>query len=137
MIFILVYLGIGILLSGWVLVSRPKPKNPELSPLSFLTEPYVGWILFLIWPLWLAFQILDRDIEVTAAPQEYLSEELTGHTGEVVLELRPTGRVRVDGKLYDARSNGDILPVGTSIIVSHCRLGELKVDKVVGVETES
>lgn len=133
MIFIGTYFLIGIVLSIWALMRRRRSRHSGLGPLLWLGEPFFGLALFALWPLWLIVQVFDQSIEEPAAPQEYISEDLTGRTGVVVIELRPTGRVKIDHKLYEARSEGDLLPVGARVVVKSSRLGELLVAKAVGV----
>jgi membrane-bound serine protease (ClpP class) len=52
---------------------------------------------------------------------------LEGRAGSVVSTLRPVGRIVLDGTEYDAVSDGEMLPVGTSVIVIATRPGELVV----------
>lgn len=125
------YLLIGLIASCWVIFTKPKPKNPDLNPIWVLLDHHFGWLLFLLWPLWLVVMLIDRQAESVAAPQEHISDDLVGHTGVVVLEFRPLGRVRVDGKLYDAMSPKRALPIGTPVRVLSQKLGELVVEEVV------
>ena len=101
-----------------------------LNPIFFLAGPFYDWLLFLLWPLWLTILLIDRKAAVAkSTTPECTTEALVGKDGEVVLELRPIGRVRVDGKLYDATSPQGALTIGTTIIVTGRTLGELTVER--------
>lgn len=57
---------------------------------------------------------------------EKIEEELVGKTGIVSTELKPAGHVRIDGKIYQATSEGPFLPKGSPIEVI-----ELKGSRVI------
>lgn len=48
---------------------------------------------------------------------EKIEEELIGKSGIVSTELKPAGHVRIDGKIYQANSQGPFLPKGSSVEV--------------------
>ncbi len=129
---LVVYLLMGVVASCVFLIWKPKAKHAELNPLAGLAEPYSGLVFFLLWPLFVGVMFFDRRIpeETFAAPQEHAAPSRIGAEGVVVLEFRPLGRVRIDGKLFDATCADRSLPVGTKIRVVSQKLGELTVEKV-------
>jgi len=58
------------------------------------------------------------------------AESLIGKTGTVHSRLRPSGRVEIDGEIYDAYSRGDFIDQGEQIIVISTEGTSLKVKKV-------
>ena len=50
-----------------------------------------------------------------------LEESLQGKIGVVVTELKPAGHVRIEGKLYQALSQGDFLPKESLVEVVHVK----------------
>jgi membrane-bound ClpP family serine protease len=129
--FLAAYLIIGLSVSVWVIASRPRldAKDVMRVPLDIHTGPYIGVFVFLLWPIWLAVILVNKGTDVIAAPQEYLTRELVGKNGDVVVVLQPRGRVRVEGKLYDATSPQGVLTAGTMVIVTGRKLGELTVER--------
>jgi membrane-bound serine protease (ClpP class) len=54
-------------------------------------------------------------------------EKLVGQQGTVVTQLHPCGRVRIRGKLYDAKSEQVVVAAGTTVEVIYVESGELLV----------
>ncbi len=130
-ILLTVYFLAGIIATVWVMAAPPKLQRKELEPLGSLADPVFGWVFLFLRPVLLLILVVDRNAEeVKAAPQEHLSDNLIGQRGEVATELRPGGRMWVNGKLYDAITPQRFLATGTPVVVTSHRLGELTVDRV-------
>jgi len=59
----------------------------------------------------------------------FYSENLLGKTGKVHSRLRPSGKVEIDGEVYDAYSRGEFLDQGENIVVISTEGTSLKVKK--------
>lgn len=69
---------------------------------------------------------LDSDKGYTSGLQEL--SNLVGKTGEAATDLRPSGKVNIDGARFDASSDGMHIPKGTPITVVANRGNYLLVD---------
>lgn len=69
---------------------------------------------------------LDRSAGYTSS---FYSETLLGKSGIVHSRLRPSGKVEIDGEIYDAYSRGEFLDQGEKIIVISTEGTSLKVKK--------
>lgn len=66
------------------------------------------------------------------APDSGEAHELVGKTGVVTAPLRPMGSVKIDGVVYDAKTDtGRLIKVGCSVIVKRVLQGKLVVRKKV------
>jgi len=59
----------------------------------------------------------------------FYSDELKGKVGKVHSRLRPSGRVEIDGEIFDAYSRGDFIDQDEKIIVISTEGTSLKVKK--------
>ena len=57
-------------------------------------------------------------------------DDLKGKSGIVHSRLRPSGRVEIDGEIYDAYSRGDFIDQGEKVIVISTEGTSLKVKKL-------
>ncbi|MFT7427394.1 MAG: membrane-bound serine protease (ClpP class) [Algoriphagus sp.] len=57
------------------------------------------------------------------------SDSMVGKTGTVHSRLRPSGRILIDGEVYDAYSRGEFVEQGEKIIVISTEGTSLKVKK--------
>lgn len=64
----------------------------------------------------------DGFIGVDMQPARYI-----GHTGIAVTDLRPAGKVLVDGQTLDAVSALNFLPAGTRVIISRYENAQIYV----------
>jgi len=55
---------------------------------------------------------------------------LTGKTGIADTMLRPSGKVRIDDKMYDAKSEFGYIDKGVTVVVTHSESGQIYVVKV-------
>ena len=60
----------------------------------------------------------------------YSTNFLIGETGICVTVLRPSGRVEINGKVYQAVSMGEFIEVGESVMVSDTDENQIVVKKV-------
>lgn len=64
-----------------------------------------------------------------------IEEELLGKTGVVYTELKPSGHIRIEEKVYQATSQGPFLPKGTVVEVIEMKsshvIVKIKEEKVV------
>ncbi|MBE7558798.1 hypothetical protein HS125_07565 [bacterium] len=52
---------------------------------------------------------------------------LVGRTGVTLTDLRPAGRVQVDGEPYDALATGQFIPAGRKVVVTGTEMNSLVV----------
>ena len=57
-------------------------------------------------------------------------QNLIGEIGKCVTVLRPSGRVEINGKVYQAMSTGEYIEKGESVKVSHTDENQIVVKKV-------
>ena len=50
--------------------------------------------------------------------------------GEALTDLRPVGKVRIEGKIYDALAHSHLIEAGTPVRVSHVTMTQIKVRAV-------
>lgn len=55
---------------------------------------------------------------------------LVGRTGEVVADLRPTGKVNVDGRVYEVTTEKEYIYSGTKVVVSRVLAQKIVVKKL-------
>lgn len=67
----------------------------------------------------------DGYIGVDTAPAELL-----GATGIAHTDLRPSGKVEIDGQFYDATSTGEFIVAGTTVVVVRYEAAQIYVRKV-------
>ncbi len=64
-------------------------------------------------------------------PHSNKSDLALGLEGTVVVDLKPTGRVRIDGKTYDAVSSGEYIPENTAVVlVGFANFNRIIVEKI-------
>lgn len=81
--------------------------------------PVVGIALLRWWPR----TAMGRRILLQSSDSEYQAEEnplmeLLGQSGVVKNEMRPNGRVTIEGRIYDAVSQGTLIEEGETVVVS-------------------
>lgn len=57
------------------------------------------------------------------------ARSLVGKKGLVLSDLRPAGKVRIEGKVYDAMSDREYINKGENIVVSKAEMGQVYVMK--------
>lgn len=138
-------LGIVFILGGLVLGMLPNQNfNFDFVPASQLFGALltvilaalasVGLIFWLTPKInnWGAFRHItlsttqDRTDGYTAS---LYSDDLIGKTGTVHSRLRPSGKIEIEGDIYDAYSQGDFIDQGEKIIVISTEGTSLKVKK--------
>ncbi|MDF2159358.1 NfeD family protein [Algoriphagus sp. CAU 1675] len=141
-------LGIIFILGGLFLGMLPNQNfNFDFVPASDLFAALLTVILaaiasvglvFWLTPKvnqWGAFKAItlastqDRNEGYTSS---FYPEQLNGKTGVVHSRLRPSGRVEIEGEIYDAFSRGEFLDQGEKIIVISTEGTSLKVKKWEG-----
>lgn len=91
----------------WLLMSRFAPRRlREATALMHEQKTELGYI------------------GVDTAPAA-----MTGHTGVAVTALRPAGKVRIDGQIYDASSTGEYIDAGSSVRVVRYETAQIFVEK--------
>jgi membrane-bound serine protease (ClpP class) len=137
--------GIVLILGGLVLGMLPNEDfNFDFVPASQLFGALLTVILaalasvglvFWLTPKinqWGAFRNItlattqDRSAGYTSS---FYSNELKGKTGIVHSRLRPSGKVEIEGELYDAYSRGEFLDQGEKIVVISTEGTSLRVKK--------
>lgn len=67
--------------------------------------------------------VLKQDVRDPSSPQP----DPSGSRGVTLTELRPSGAVEIDGKRFDAVSEGGFIEAGTEVIVASRRLSGVVV----------
>lgn len=70
---------------------------------------------------------MDRSQGYTSS---FLSESLVGKTGEAYTVLRPSGKVEIEGNIYDAFTRGNYIEQGARIVVISAEGTSLKVKEL-------
>jgi membrane-bound serine protease (ClpP class) len=74
---------------------------------------------------------LEREDGYTST---YITEKMIGKTGTAYTVLRPSGKVMIDGTLYDAATRGEYVDPGTPITVISQEGTSIRVKKEVKVD---
>ncbi|WP_026952349.1 NfeD family protein [Algoriphagus mannitolivorans] len=138
-------LGIICILAGLVLGMLPNQDfNFDFVPASQLFAALLTVILAALASVGLVFWLTPKINEwgafktITLASTQdrsegytssFYSENLLGKTGKVHSRLRPSGKVEIDGEVYDAYSRGEFLDQGEEIVVISTEGTSLKVKK--------
>jgi membrane-bound ClpP family serine protease len=85
--------------------------------------------------LWIGFKLLPYTpfylrTRIEGHAKRTGLEKLVGQQGTVETQLHPCGRVRIAGKLYDAKSEQEVIVSGTPVEVLDIESGELLVKAV-------
>lgn len=105
---------------------------------GFSNSPAVGWTvvvgLVVGAPIfaWIGFKILPYTpfvlvSQLSGHAKKTGLEVYLGATAETVSQLRPSGKVVINGKRFDALSQDEIIDSGTEVVVIAIRSGELIV----------
>lgn len=113
--------------------------------LTLMSEELVGWtsgmrmalalgiVIFsasvlLVWLRWFAVKFFHRSLTLTASidTRPPLTAALGSH-GVALTELRPLGRVEIEGKRYDVRCQTGVVSAGTPVEVIATEPGNLLV----------
>jgi membrane-bound serine protease (ClpP class) len=141
-------LGIICILAGLVLGMLPNQDfNFDFVPASQLFAALLTVILSALASVGLVFWLTPKVNEwgafktITLAMTQnraegytssFYSEELLGKTGTVRSRLRPSGKIEIDGEIYDAFSRGEFMDQGEKIVVISTEGTSLKVKKWEG-----
>jgi membrane-bound serine protease (ClpP class) len=82
---------------------------------------------------WQAFQTItlaSTQQRTEGYTSSFYKDDLKGKSGIVHSRLRPSGRVEIDGEIYDAYSRGDFIDQGEKVIVISTEGTSLKVKKL-------
>ncbi|QYH38810.1 membrane-bound serine protease (ClpP class) [Algoriphagus ornithinivorans] len=139
-------LGITCILAGLVLGMLPNQNfDFEFVPASQLFTALLTVILsaiaavsliFWLTPKvnkWQAFQTItlaSTQQRTEGYTSSFYKDDLKGKSGIVHSRLRPSGRVEIDGEIYDAYSRGDFIDQGEKVIVISTEGTSLKVKKL-------
>ncbi|WP_133554368.1 NfeD family protein [Algoriphagus boseongensis] len=141
-------LGIVCILAGLVLGMLPNQDfNFDFVPASQLFAALLTVILAALASVGLVFWLTPKVNQwgafraVTLATTQnrsegytssFYSDDLLGKTGKVHSRLRPSGKIEIDGEIYDAYSRGEFLDQGEEIVVISTEGTSLKVKKWEG-----
>ncbi|WP_111671133.1 NfeD family protein [Algoriphagus litoralis] len=139
-------LGIIFILGGLVLGMLPNQEfNFDFVPASQLFAALLTVILAALASVGLVFWLTPKVNQwgafstiTLASTQErsdgytssFYSNTLMGKEGVVHSRLRPSGRVAIDGEVYDAYSRGDFIEQGEKIVVISTEGTSLKVKRL-------
>lgn len=139
-------LGVVFILGGLVLGMLPNQNfNFDFVPASQLFGALLTVILAALASVGLVFWLTPKVNQwgafstiTLASTQErsdgytssFYANTLLGKEGIVHSRLRPSGRVEIDGEIYDASSRGDFIDQGEKIIVISTEGTSLKVKKL-------
>ncbi len=130
------YIGLGLLVC--LVLSFRKSKSPhavKAIELFDIEASPIGLALgVLLWPLWVFVQIMEqenlappRDTPQDNPPEDL--ERLIGRIGIAVTPMLPSGRLELDGKDYDAVSDGPKLERGEQVMIISVSMRILKVSR--------
>ena len=138
-------LGIVCILGGLVLGMIPNQDfNFDFVPASQLFGALLTVILAALGSVGLVFWLTPKINQwgafshITLATTQdrsegytssFYSQDLLGKKGTVHSRLRPSGKIEIDGEIYDAYSRGDFIDQGEKIIVISTEGTSLKVKK--------
>ena len=71
---------------------------------------------------------LDKEIGEDYLGVDPLLSELVGKQGITLTDMRPAGKVEIEGNKYDATSTGDFIPSGTPIKVTRYEAAQLYIE---------
>lgn len=139
-------LGVIFILGGLVLGMLPNQNfNFDFVPASQLFGALLTVILAALASVGLVFWLTPKVNQwgafstiTLASTQErsegytssFYSNSLLGKVGIVHSRLRPSGRVEIEGEIYDASSRGDFIDQGEKIVVVSTEGTSLKVKKL-------
>ncbi|MBC7486327.1 MAG: nodulation protein NfeD [Cytophagaceae bacterium] len=137
--------GIVCMLASLVLVS----VNNQVFDFTFVAEADLELLLLMTGAstciVFLLFFTLGRKVlqsryfkKITLQEQQFSAagytvntvQNLVGQSGTAFTDLRPSGKVMVDGKLYDAYTAGEFIAERSEIVVKEQSMGSLKVRMV-------
>ena len=122
------YILVGLVVCALVARSGGKSDRRNELPLSMLFDPIRPIVV--IWPLWLAVVLTERSFpEEPPHPEPSSAVDLGGQVGVVITALRPLGRIQIGAAHFDARSDGRIIPVGSSVRVVSRSMAEFLVEE--------
>ncbi len=84
------------------------------------------------WGAFRSFALADTQQRSEGYTSSFNSNTLLGKTGIVHSRLRPSGKVEIDGEIYDAFSRGEFMDQGEKIIVISTEGTSLKVKQWEG-----
>ncbi len=128
------YIGIGLLIC--IVLAFRKGKSPQaIKAIDFLwTDSTFVSLIFIapLWPLWVFMQIMEQDSleppkETEKKEDETKLHELKGRVGITVTPMVPSGRIRLDGKDYEAISDDGKLDRNEKVEILDFAMGSLKV----------
>jgi membrane-bound ClpP family serine protease len=132
------YLIVGIALCGILaLIGRARGKKdftPLSMPLLIGFGPAAAIVGLLFWPVWFAIQVIEwSSSRRPAEPHFETSRELVprGTQGHAVTDLKPGGKVRIDGALIDGLAESGFIDAGKEIEVVGRTLTGVRVKKRV------
>ncbi len=139
-------MGIILILGGLILGMLPNQNfNFDFVPAADLFAALLTVILAALASVGLVFWLTPKVNEwgafstITLASTQqrsegytssFYSDNLKGKTGVVHSRLRPSGRIEIDGEIYDAYSRGEFLDQGEKIIVISTEGTSLRVKKL-------
>ncbi len=124
----------GITLIVGVQIYSYKSMGPAFTLNSCIVTAVMAVVLgFLVWRfrLWKVMQLHQQeDKETGFVSYSTRRTELIGKMGETFSTLRPGGTVRIEGKKYDAVTEGSLLEKGVQIKVLEVRGAQVVVRKI-------
>jgi membrane-bound serine protease (ClpP class) len=138
-------LGIVFILAGLVLGMLPNqnfsfefvPASDLFAALLTVILAAIGSVGLVFWLTpkineWGAFKhiaLADTQQRSAGYTSSFYPDSLKGLTGTVHSRLRPSGKIEINGEIYDAYSRGEFLDQGEKIIVISTEGTSLKVKK--------
>jgi membrane-bound serine protease (ClpP class) len=139
-------LGVVFILGGLVLGMLPNQNfNFDFVPASQLFGALltvilaalasVGLVFWLTpkvnqWGAFSTITLASTQERVEGFTSSFYSDTLLGKEGRVHSRLRPSGRIEIEGEIYDAISRGDFIEQGEKVIVISTEGTSLKVKKL-------
>lgn len=120
------YLVVGIIACAVAACRGDKSDRRGELLLSMLIEPV--WPVIFLWPLGLAVVLVERLFPKVGGSASPAGVDPLGQVGVVVSDLRPLGRIQIGAAQFDARSDGRLIPAGTSVRIVSRSMAEFLVE---------
>jgi membrane-bound serine protease (ClpP class) len=130
-------LGIISLLSGIILTLISHPIYPPFESFNRAAGLIISSFLFGSILLFISFKFLPKSkawekivLRSTISREKIVQENLEAREGIALSDLRPSGRGRFNGKIYDVETMGDYIKKGEKIQIISKHGSIIKVRKV-------
>lgn len=138
MIYLLIYLIMGMVAFWWVVRNEKEPLGDDAVLLMYVMANPLAWFVCLLWPLLLpVYHIEIREGARLRRERKAKFEsktigsisDMTGKYAKVFTSLRPTGLIEIEGQQLEAHSEGGFVDAGESVVVIRQHGSDIMVRK--------